>query len=88
MLLGPLSFRNCVHEPTTACQLVVDLLLEQEHILTGQRLEEAQRSLASQQTVEAGMAAAVILRAAEDALALGVDFLQHRSSTIATSFVT
>jgi hypothetical protein len=60
---------------TAARELVVDLLLEQQHLLGRQLFKDTQHALSPKKAVEACMAVGVVFCTAEDTLSLGVYFL-------------
>lgn len=61
---------------TTTSEFVVDLLLEKNHVLSSELTENAQDALTTQKTIEASMGIGIVLCAAEDPFAFGIDFLQ------------
>ncbi len=60
---------------TTASKLVVELLLEEDHVLTSKLAEDLQYLRSSQYGIEAGMKVGEVLRPAENSIAVCVDFL-------------
>lgn len=65
---------------TASCKLVVDLLFEEAHRLTGEVTQHADELLATQQTIKTSMTVGKVLGSAQDALAFVIDLLESFSS--------
>lgn len=76
VLAAPLPSAADVDFFTTTSEFVVDLLLEKNHVLSSELTENAQDALTTQKTIEASMGIGIVLCAAEDPFAFGIDFLQ------------
>lgn len=72
---------------TAACELVVDLLLEEKHRLVSEALEKTKQLLAAEELGKAIMVVDKVFGSAEHAITLVVDFL-HDISTVNQSKYT
>lgn len=67
---------------TATSQLIINLLLKQNHLLACQLLQCTQDPLAAEQTIESGVGVCMVFCSAEDAFALSIYFLFPASARL------
>ena len=67
---------------TTSCKLVVDFLLEKEHLLTSQLTKEPQELGSTEEAVESKVGVGIILCPAQNLLSTCIDFLSNFQPTL------